>query len=216
MTEARALILDIGGVVLRNAPDLIRDWADRDGDRTEPVVPVVAGPEDDRWQAMLRHEITEREYWSDRAADIGSLLGHDGWTTRELMTWLYHDPLAEIVNPEVVELMVDARAAGIPVVALTNDLVDFHGQQWTDEQEWLRNFDVIVDGSVTGVLKPDPQAYRMALGEVGVPASETVYLDDMPVNVRGGLDAGLQAIEVQYDDHLAAVGEARRRLGLDS
>ena len=52
--------------------------------------------------------------------------------------------------------MVDARAAGLPLVALTNDLLDFHGQEWADAQDWLKHFDTVVDGSTTGVLKPDP------------------------------------------------------------
>jgi FMN phosphatase YigB (HAD superfamily) len=54
----------------------------------------------------------------------------------------------------------------------------------------------------------------MAIAAAGVPAAETVYLDDMPVNVAGGLAAGLQAIEVDHYDKGAAVAEARRRLGL--
>jgi putative hydrolase of the HAD superfamily len=100
------------------------------------------------------------------------------------------------------------------VIALTNDLLDFHGQEWADTQDWLKQFDTVVDGSVTGVLKPDPAAYQFAIDEAGVPAEEIVFLDDMPWNVAGGLAVGLQAIEVLYDDRHAAVAEARRRLGL--
>jgi putative hydrolase of the HAD superfamily len=216
MPPARALVLDIGGVVLRNARELVRARAARDGDAVGAYVAQedVAGPDDGHWQAMLRHEVTEREYWADRALDLGQVLGHDGWTTRDLITWLYHDPDADFLNPEVVELMVDTRAAGLPVIALTNDLVDFHGQEWADTQDWLKQFDTVVDGSLTGVLKPDPAAYQLAIDEAGVPAEEIVYLDDMPWNVDGGLAVGLQAIEVLYDDRHAAVAEARRRLGL--
>lgn len=218
MPDARALVLDIGGVVLRNARELIRARAARGSDAVGAYVAQedVAGPDDGHWQAMLRHEVTERQYWADRAVDIGAVLGHEGWTTRDLITWLYHDPEADFLNTEVLDLMLDTRAAGLPVIALTNDLVDFHGQDWADGQPWLREFDVVVDGSVTGVLKPDPAAYRPAIEAAGVPAEEIVYLDDMPWNVEGGLAVGLQAIEVLYDDRHAAVEEARRRLGLES
>ncbi len=213
---ARALVLDIGGVVLRNARELVRARAARDTSVASAYVgrEDVAGPDDQLWQAMLRHEVTEREYWTDRARNLGRALGHDGWTTRELIDWLYHDPDADFLNDEVVELMADTRAAGLPLVALTNDLVDFHGQEWADTQDWLKHFDVVVDGSLTGVLKPDPAAYRLAIEATGVPAGDIVYLDDMPVNVAGGLGVGLQAIEVMYDDRHSAVAEARHRLGL--
>jgi putative hydrolase of the HAD superfamily len=214
--RARGLLLDIGGVILRNARELIRARVSREGDAVGAYVAEhdVAGPDDAQWSAMLRHEITERQYWADRAREIGAVLGHEDWTTRDLMTWLYHDPEADFLNDEVVELMVDTVAAGLPLVAFTNDLVDFHGREWADAQDWLKHFDRVVDGSDTGILKPDPRAYDLAIEATGLPAGQIVYLDDMPVNVRGGVDAGLLAIEVLYEDRHAAVLEARRLLDL--
>jgi putative hydrolase of the HAD superfamily len=85
-----------------------------------------------------------------------------------------------------------------------------------DAQEWLKHFSAVVDASLTGVLKPDPGAYAAGVAATGVPADEVVYLDDMPVNVAGGVAAGLQTIEVRYDDRAGAVAEARRLLGLGS
>ena len=213
----RALVLDIGGVVLRNARELIRSRAAIDAPAVTAYAEAVdfAGPGDELWQRMLRHDVTEREYWAQRADEIGRVLGRGGWTTFDLITWLYERPESEWLAEEVVALMADTKAAGLPLVALTNDLADFHGQTWADEQEWLEPFDTIVDGSVTGVLKPDPAAYELAISAVGLPAAEIVYLDDMPVNVAGGAAAGLQAIEVVHEDKGAAVAEARRRLGLD-
>ena len=166
------------------------------------------------WDAMLRQEISERDYWARRASEIGSGLGHDDWSTRELMTWLYHQPDADFVIDEMVELMVDARAAGLPVVALTNDMTDFHGQEWVDAQDWLKHFDTVVDASSTGDLKPAPEAYAHGVAAARVPAGEIVFLDDLPANVAAARAVGLQAIEVRYDDRPAAIAEARRRLGL--
>lgn len=216
MPSARALLLDIGGVVLRSGRELLRGPASSREPRVASYVSALdlAGPGDDLWQQMLRHEVTERAYWAQRAGEIGRVLGHHGWVTRDMIVWLYHRPDAEWLNDEVVALMSDVRAAGLPLAALTNDLVDFHGQEWVDAQDWLKHFDAVVDGSLTGVLKPDPGAYRAAVEVIGVPAGEIVYLDDIPVNVRGGREAGLQAIEVRYDDRQAAVSDARGRLGL--
>ena len=114
MPTARALVLDIGGVVLRNARELIRARAARDGDVVGAYVAQkdVAGPDDGHWQAMLRHEVTERQYWADRALDLGQVLGHGGWTTRELVTWLYHDPDADFLNE-----VADRIANNSPVIS---------------------------------------------------------------------------------------------------
>jgi putative hydrolase of the HAD superfamily len=215
---ARALLLDLGGVVLRNGRELVRGSVLEGRPELESYVEATdfAGAGDELWQAMLRHEVSERDYWAQRAAEIGTVLGREGWTTLDLITLLYDCPESEYVNAELLQLMVDTRAAGLPVIALTNDLTDFHGQEWVDAQEWLKHFDAVVDASLTGVLKPDPAAYAAGVAATGVPAEEVVYLDDMPVNVAGGVAAGLQTIEVRYDDRAAAVTEARRRLGLDS
>jgi putative hydrolase of the HAD superfamily len=215
---ARALLLDLGGVVLRNGRELMRGSVVEDRPELAAYVRETdfAGDRDELWQAMLREEVTERGYWAQRAAEIGRVLGHEGWTTYDLITLLYDCPESEYVNAELLELMVDARAAGLPVVALTNDLTDFHGQEWVDAQEWLKHFDAVVDASTTGVLKPDPVAYAAGVAATGVPGGEVVYLDDMPVNVAGGIAAGLQTIEVRYDDRAGAVADARRRLGLGS
>lgn len=201
--------------MLRNGRELVRGSIDEEPGVADYVERLdFAGPGDELWQRMLRHEVSERAYWAQRAGEIGQLFGHADWSTYDLITWLYDRPEVHWLNHEVVELILDTKAAGLPVVALTNDLVDFHGQAWADAQDWLKHFDAVVDGSLTGVLKPAHEAYRIAIAETGVPATEIVYLDDMPWNVAGGLAVGLQAIEVRYDDRHAAVIEARRRLGL--
>lgn len=212
--RARGLLLDIGGVVLRTGIELAGVLADE-----EPALRAVvdrlaiATDADELWHRMLRREVSERAYWAHVAAELGAALGEE-WDTRRMINRMYDRPTEEFLNDYVEELMVDARSAGIPLGALTNDLGDFHGEHWVGQQAWLEHFDVVVDGSVTGVLKPDPRAYAAGVDALGLPPEQIVYLDDMPWNVAGGLAAGLQAIEVRYADPHRAVDEARSRLGL--
>ena len=111
--------------------------------------------------------------------------------------------------------MVDARAAGLPVVALTNDMTDFHGQEWVDAQDWLKHFDTVVDASSTGDAQAGPGGLR-ARGRRRRRAGRGDRLPRRPAGQRrpAARAVGLQAVEVQYDDRPAAVAEARRRLGL--
>ena len=60
--------------------------------------------------------------------------------------------------------MRDARAAGLPVGVLTNDLRAFRSQEWVNGLGLEEVADVIADGSVEGILKPDPRIYRLAAG----------------------------------------------------
>jgi len=215
---AKGLLLDIGGVVLQNGAHLVNRLAEREPRIHAYVHRVggdagVAGPDDELWQRMLRHEVTERSYWATRATDLGEQVG-EHWDTRAMITALYDMPREEWLQQATVDLMVDTKAAGLPLGALTNDLQDFHGPDWMGRQDWLQLFDVVVDASLTGVMKPAPEAFLAGADSLGLAPEEIVYLDDMPWNVAGGLAVGLQAIEVRYAAPGAALDEARLRLGL--
>ncbi|MGH3436175.1 MAG: HAD-IA family hydrolase [Sciscionella sp.] len=211
---AQGLLLDIGGVVLRGGPMLVRVLADEEPGLRKAVDRLaVATERDELWQRMLRQEVSERAYWAGVAAELGAAIGED-WDTRTMITKMYDRPAEEWLNDAVVDLMVDTGKAGLPLGALTNDLADFHGQEWVARQRWLDHFDVIVDASHTGVLKPDPRAFKAGAEALGLHTGEIVYLDDMPWNVAGGAAAGLQAIAVDHTDPWPAAVEARRRLGL--
>ena len=74
----------------------------------------------------------------------GAVMG-ETWDTRTMINRMYDRPESEYVNPEVVELMLDVKSAGLRLGALTNDLVDFHGQEWVAQQSWVKHFDVVVE-----------------------------------------------------------------------
>ena len=111
-------------------------------------------------------------------------------------------------------LMADARAAGLPVGILTNDLGAFHSQSWVDGLEVLRLADALVDGSHLGMLKPDPRIYLLMTGRLEVEPSDVVFLDDQPVNLAGATAVGMTAVPVDVTAPDAAFTQARMLLGL--
>ena len=211
------LLLDIGGVVHRTGVNLVPRLAE-----TEPAMkPVleriggIAGEQDELWQQVLRHQIGEREYWAHRAAELGAAVG-ETWDFRDLMDRFYALPEQEWLCAGTIELMTDAKAAGLRLGALTNDMTAFHGPEWVARQEHLKLFDVIVDASLTGVMKPDPRAFRGGAEALGLPPGQIVFLDDMPWNVEGARQAGMTAVRVPWDDPGPAIDTARNLLDLPS
>ncbi len=205
----RALLLDIGGVLLTSGHERMTMLA-APPEFTE--VRGVLGPRPDpAWDDVLTGRGRERAYWADRAAGYGALTGGGG-TVPELMAALYDDDGP--FRPAVIALMDDAHRAGLAVAALTNDLAAFHGDADLTRHPVLGRFDVVVDGSVTGVLKPDPRAYAHALEVLGAPAGEVVFLDDIPGNCAGARAAGIVTVEVDLRDPDAAVERARDLLAL--
>lgn len=211
----QGLLLDIGGVVHNTGVHMVGRLAEREP-AMRPVIEKIGGIASDRdelWQLMLRRQIGEREYWAQRAAEFGAAVGQ-AWDTRGLMDRFYQLPEQEWLCAPTIELMTDAKAAGLRLGALTNDMTAFHGGEWVARQEHLKLFDVIVDASLTGVLKPDPAAFRGGVEALGLPAEKIVFLDDMPWNVEGARQAGLAAVRVPWDDPSPAIDLARELLGL--
>ena len=209
------LLLDIGGVVHATGIHLVGRLAEREP-ALRPVLERIGGiatERDELWQQMLRREVTEREYWAQRAAELGAAVG-ETWDTRAMIGRMYELPQQDWLRAEMVDLMADTRAAGLRLGALTNDMTDFHGADWVARQEHLKLFDVIIDAGLLGILKPDPRAFGRAAGELGLAANRIVFLDDMPANVEGARRAGLIAVRVPWDDPGPAIDTARELLGL--
>jgi len=210
-----ALLLDIGGVVQHTGVVMVAKLAAREP-ALAPVLDKIggiAGDRDELWRQMLRLQVTERDYWAQRAAELGAALG-ETWATRDLMDRFYALPMAEWRCAASVELMADVKAAGLRLGALTNDMTAFHGAEWVAQQEHLKLFDVVVDASITGVFKPDPAAFEGGIEAIGLPAERIVYLDDMPPNIEAARRAGLIAVQVPWDDPGPAIDIARKLLGL--
>jgi len=209
------LLLDIGGVVHNTGVRMVERLARREP-AMQPVIEEIggiAGDRDELWQRMLRRQVTERDYWAQRAAELGAAVG-ETWDTRALMDRFYRLPEHEWLCAPTIELMTDAKAAGLRVGALTNDMTAFHGPEWVARQAHLKLFDVIVDASLTGVMKPDPRAFRDGAEALGVPAGQIVFLDDMPWNTEGARQAGMTAVRVPWDDPVPAIDTARELLRL--
>lgn len=210
----RALLLDLGGTVFRCGSEMLGLLGD-----AEPAVREVVtrrgplGPRrDELWHRMLREEITERDYWERRSDEVGAALGRD-WPITEFMHTLY-TLTDDVIRPEAAELIADARAAGVVVGVLTNDLRAFHGETAMTSHPVLAHIDVLVDGSLTGVLKPDPRAYAIAVEQLGRDPGDIVFVDDMPWNVAGARRAGMIAFELDLTNPATAFARARAELAL--
>jgi putative hydrolase of the HAD superfamily len=180
------LLLDFGGPVLLTPFELIGKAEETLGSISwRGPFDTTSDPEYVRWQAG---EITEREYWSVRGAPYGLDL-------RGLMRHFYEPPGDYLVRAAMADLITRHRASGRVVGVLTNDMHAFHGPEWMEEISVIDQFDFIVDGSITGYLKPDPRAFELALEAFGgADPSAVVFVDDQRINLRGAEAVGLSTV----------------------
>ncbi|ACU40107.1 HAD-IA family hydrolase [Actinosynnema mirum] len=66
--------------------------------------------------------------------------------------------------------------------------------RWAPPREWGHLFDAVVTSGASGVAKPDAEIYLLTASELGLEPGDCVFVDDLPVNVRGAAAAGMVGV----------------------
>lgn len=213
----KALILDFGGVISRTLFET--------HDLSEKALGLPAGsltwqgpfaPEaDPLWQAMQADEISERDYWKTRTNEV-SQLARQNWT--EMSDFVRAARGAEpdaVIRPEFRTTIAACKSAGIRLAILSNELDLFYGADFRDKLPFLKDFEVIVDATYTGILKPDARAYEQVLQKLALRASACVFVDDQLHNIKGAEAIGLPSVHFDVMDPSHSYAEALRLLDLE-
>lgn len=214
-TSSRALVLDFGGVISRT---LFETHALSEAALGLPPGTLTwCGPFDPAgdplWQAMQADEISEREYWLRRTREVGHLLGEEWTEMQTLVQRARGADVSAVIRPEAVAAITRAKAQGHRLAILSNELDLFYGADFRRRLPLLDQFDVIVDATYTGILKPDPRAYAMCSEALGVAGHDCVFVDDQQRNVRGATQLGWQTIAFDVTQPAESYQQALTLLG---
>jgi putative hydrolase of the HAD superfamily len=211
-----ALLLDVGAVIVRTPFELHRVAESRYGLARGSL--GWMGPHDPSsdplWRSMQAGQLSELDYWHRRAEETERLAGRHGGL-QDYMAMCFGGPQSEFVRPEAEALVADARSAGLRIGILTNETELMQGREWIERVDVFGKVDVLVDASVTGIMKPHPAAYRLALDALGLPPDRVLFVDDQPKNVAGAEAVGIAAIGFDPTDVTGSFAAVRRRLGLN-
>ena len=212
----KALVLDFGGVISRTLfethelseaalglkPGTL-NWRGPFDPQTDPL-----------WRAMQADEISERDYWTTRTREVGRLVGEDWQCMQTFVQRARGADVQAVIRPEAVAAIHAAKAAGCKLAVLSNELDLFYGADFRQRLPLLDLFDVIVDATYTGILKPDPRAYQDCLAQLGVRAQDAVFVDDQERNIEGALRCSLQVVHFDVREPAASYGQALKLLGV--
>jgi epoxide hydrolase-like predicted phosphatase len=197
----QAVFFDFGGVLYR-VPD--RKWMRRmqmllglGKDSTFSTM-ILEPDESPYFQALMEGRITESDMWQRMA---------NAWRLSPMVVgWLRKNTLSRRrVNQQVADFLAGLRPrfktgilsnAGTDARKMFNEVFGFD-----------RIVDTMVISAEEGVMKPDERIYQIALDRLGVSAPETVFLDDLAVNVDAARRVGIRAVHFQTTAQaLAEVG----------
>ena len=216
-TGKQALVLDFGGVISRTMfethPITERALGLTTGSLTwrGPFDPAS----DPLWVDMQENRITERDYWRTRVAEVGSLFG-ERWEMSDFVRRARGDDPISTMRPEAVRTIEAAAAAGKRLAILSNELDLFYGEGFTRRFPLLSDFEVVIDATYTGILKPDPRAYQLCLEALKLPADQCVFVDDQRRNIDGAEKVGMSTVHFDVRAPKKSYTEALVKLGLSA
>lgn len=199
----RAVIFDLGGVVVGSPLHAIRDY---EKDKGIPVgfvnrVVVDTGP-GGAWSRLERGELELEDFYP--AFDSDCAEAGSAFSAREMM-----ERIAMVAGPrpQMIAAIERIRDRGLKTAALTNN--------WKSDEAKADllspYFDTYVESAVEGVRKPDPKIYRIACERLGVEPGNAAFLDDIGRNLKTARGLGMATIKV--DDPDQAIGELQSLLG---
>jgi putative hydrolase of the HAD superfamily len=183
VSAVRNVIMDLGGVMLEWNPDHLLTPFQPEPQLRRQLRADVFG---DACRMFDRGQLTETE-----------LLGR-----LEICTGQTRDTVTAIVEaargclrekPETVKLVRMLRQRGLNLYCLSNMPSPFYEHLRRRHDFWDVFHGVVVSGEIQ-MMKPEPEIYLHLLERFGLRAQESVFVDDLQVNVDAAKAVGLHAI----------------------
>ncbi|MCY4323622.1 MAG: HAD-IA family hydrolase [Gammaproteobacteria bacterium] len=194
----RAVIWDFGGVLTTSPFEEFNRYEAANGIPKDFIRRVNAtNPDSNAWAQLESNEISSETF--DRAfLSETSALGHPipGAAVLSL--------LSGALRPRMVEaLKVCREAHNLKVACITNNVRSVQGDGMAAGRERAREveavmalFDLVVESSVEGIRKPNPEIYRRACERLGIAPRDAIYLDDLGINCKPARALGMHTIKV--------------------
>jgi glucose-1-phosphatase len=189
-----AVILDIGGVIIRTADhSQRRAWEQKLSLAERESEDIVFGGEmGTRAQQGL---ITEAELW----AWVGERLALEG---DGLAAFRHGFWAGDVLDVELVEFI--RRLRPTYQTAVISNATDGLRRALTEQHGIVDAFDLIVCSAEERVMKPDPAIYQVTLERLGRQPDEAVFIDDFAHNIEAARNLGMCTIHYRRGTDIPA------------
>ena len=103
------------------------------------------------------------------------------------------------------DLLQDLKDRGFRLFVLSNTCV--HWRSFWEEIPGHDLFEDVLISAEVGLVKPQPEIFRLACERFGISAGESVFIDDTPANAEAAYYVGMRAVVFHGD-----TAELRREL----
>ena len=178
----RVVVFDYGEVISRSP-----DEADR-----AAVLAISGCPAAEFWESYWAHRdaldqgtVTVPQYWAQIAADLGvtwrASTVHALWIA-DFRSWLS-------LEPGTLDLIEELHEGGTRLAILSNAGFDFAGPFRFSPLGSF--FERVFVSAEMDAIKPDPAIYSEVAGELGIPLTDMVFVDNRAVNTEAAAALGV-------------------------
>lgn len=191
-----AVLWDFGGVVTSSPFEAFNRYEEEHNLPTDFIRGINAtNPETNAWAQLESSEINVDEF-NDKFLAEATDAGHPVPGSDVLAL------LAGDLRPEMVAAL-KAIKSRYRIGCITNNVKSGEGPGMARDpdkamriSEVMDLFDVVIESSKVGVRKPNPEIYKLACGEMQIEPQETIFLDDLGINLKPARALGMTTIKV--------------------
>jgi putative hydrolase of the HAD superfamily len=199
--QIQAILWDFGGVILTSPFEAFARYEAANNLPADLIRKInSSNPDANAWAKFERSEVDLDGFCVLFEAEAAAL-GHqvDGHAIMSLL----HGEL----RPQMVAALHRYKSEGYLQALLTNNVTVGNaragtgpgsgpGSGTTDRDDVIAIFDFVIESSVVGFRKPEPQFYEAACAALNVRADECVFLDDLGINLKPAAAMGMKTIKV--------------------
>lgn len=200
----KAIIWDFGGVITSSPFEAFNEFEEANSLPKDIIRTINSeNPDMNAWAQFESNSITIDEF-NDLFLKEAKAKGFDikGRDIIKLLKGSIRENMVSFLR----ELKSDFKLG-----CITNN-VKSSSQENTDSEteEVMSIFDHVIESSIVGIRKPNPEIYMMSCDALNVSPDQCIYLDDLGINLKPARELGMTTIKViQPED---AIQEVRNLL----
>ena len=200
----KAIIWDFGGVITSSPFEAFNNFEEANGLPKDIIRTINSeNPDMNAWAQFESNSITIDEF-NDLFLKEAKAKGFDikGRDIIKLLKGSIRENMVSFLR----ELKSDFKLG-----CITNNVKSSSEENTDNEtEEAMSIFDHVIESSIVGIRKPNPEIYMMSCDALNVSPNQCIYLDDLGINLKPARKLGMTTIKViQPED---AIQEVRNLL----
>ena len=200
----KAIIWDFGGVITSSPFEAFNQFEEANGLPKDIIRTINSeNPDTNAWAKFESNSITI-DVFNDLFLKEAKAKGFD-IKGRDIIKLLKGSIRKNMVS-FLRELKSDFKLG-----CITNNVKSSSEENNDNEtKEAMSLFDHVIESSIVGIRKPNPEIYMMSCDALNVSPDQCIYLDDLGINLKPARELGMKTIKVIHPED--AIQEVRNLL----